>query len=375
MINRSSSVVYASLDDAMTGPNRRSPVRALLLLAGLVACLRYLLAEVARLKGGLGFPLDDSWIHLQFARNLAHGAGLSYNPGDLVTGSTAPLWTALLAAPLPAAGERRRSGPSSSASLLYLAGIDATWRLSRELGLGRGARGARLGPHPGDELARLVGALGDGDPALHPALALGDDPPPARAGRPGPPAALPRPSWPSPSWPGRRGCCCCCSPSSTASSSSRTIAARSGTPALAPSVPPGPARRRAASPPAPWPAPSSFTAGRAAPSCPRPTRPRGAARCATSCPTSATSRTCSASSSGRSRGRPCSPAGGAAALAGRLGTPRDRGLLPALWLFGHAARLLAADPRPHQDAGQLRPLLLPALPGAGGPRPCWPWSR
>jgi len=75
---------------------RRLPAGLLLTLAGLVVCLRYLLAEIARLKGGLGFPLDDSWIHLEFARNLARGLGLSYNPGHLVTGSTAPLWTALL---------------------------------------------------------------------------------------------------------------------------------------------------------------------------------------------------------------------------------------------------------------------------------------
>ncbi|HSU84548.1 MAG TPA: hypothetical protein VLR69_19195, partial [Thermoanaerobaculia bacterium] len=74
----------------MTVPPRtppRVPLRFLPLLAGLVACLRWFLAELARLKGGLGFPLDDSWIHLQFARNLAHGAGLSYNPGHFVTGS------------------------------------------------------------------------------------------------------------------------------------------------------------------------------------------------------------------------------------------------------------------------------------------------
>ena len=82
----------------------RLPLRPLLLLAGLVACLRYLFAEIARLHGGLGFPLDDSWIHLQFARNLAAGAGLSYNPGALVTGSTAPLWTALLAVLFPLPG-------------------------------------------------------------------------------------------------------------------------------------------------------------------------------------------------------------------------------------------------------------------------------
>src|SRR4051812_89985 len=127
-------------EDAMTAPPRtppRVPFRLLLLLAGLVACLRYFLAEVARLKGGLGFPLDDSWIHLQFARNLAHGAGLSYNPGEFVTGSTAPLWTALLAVLFLLPGSVLLWAQLLGA-VLYLAGIDATWRLSRELGLGEG---------------------------------------------------------------------------------------------------------------------------------------------------------------------------------------------------------------------------------------------
>jgi hypothetical protein len=113
------------------------PLRLLLLLAGLVACLRYLFAEISRLKGGLGFPLDDSWIHLQFARNLAHGAGLSYNPGELVTGSTAPLWTALLALLFLLPGSVA-AWTQFLGIALYLAGIDATWRLSRELGLERG---------------------------------------------------------------------------------------------------------------------------------------------------------------------------------------------------------------------------------------------
>jgi hypothetical protein len=115
----------------------RVPLRLLLLLAGLVACLRHLFAEISRLKGGLGFPLDDSWIHLQFARNLAHGAGLSYNPGELVTGSTAPLWTALLALLFLLPGSVVLWAKLLGVAL-YLAGIDATWRLSRELGLGQG---------------------------------------------------------------------------------------------------------------------------------------------------------------------------------------------------------------------------------------------
>lgn len=68
-----------------------------LVLAGAVPPLALLVAE-AYLFGNLrGFPLDDSWIHLQFARNLAAGEGLAYDGGRLVAGSTAPLWTLLLA--------------------------------------------------------------------------------------------------------------------------------------------------------------------------------------------------------------------------------------------------------------------------------------
>ena len=49
----------------------------------------------SRAAGHWGFPLDDSWIHLQFARNLASGRGFSYSDERWVSGSTAPLWTLL----------------------------------------------------------------------------------------------------------------------------------------------------------------------------------------------------------------------------------------------------------------------------------------
>ncbi|HEY7214047.1 MAG TPA: hypothetical protein VIC28_05415 [Thermoanaerobaculia bacterium] len=127
----------AKTDSDSRSGRRPDPLRILLLAAGLVACLRYLFAEVGRLQGGVGLPLDDGWIHLQFARNLAQGHGLSYNPGELVTGSTAPLWTALLALLFALPGGvilwTKLLG-----MLLYLAGIDATRRLARALGLGRG---------------------------------------------------------------------------------------------------------------------------------------------------------------------------------------------------------------------------------------------
>jgi hypothetical protein len=45
------------------------------------------------------FPLDDPWIHLQFAKNLAEYGSFSYFKNELVTaGSTSPLYTFILAA-------------------------------------------------------------------------------------------------------------------------------------------------------------------------------------------------------------------------------------------------------------------------------------
>ncbi|MEZ4591217.1 MAG: hypothetical protein R3D55_08745 [Chloroflexota bacterium] len=45
----------------------------------------------------LGFPLDDAWIHQTYARNLARNGRLEFTPGVSSAGSTAPLWTLLLA--------------------------------------------------------------------------------------------------------------------------------------------------------------------------------------------------------------------------------------------------------------------------------------
>src|SRR5512135_1121884 len=55
----------------------------------------YLLASALIYR--IGFPLDDSWIHLTYARNLAQLGEWSFQPGHLSAGSTSPLWTFLLA--------------------------------------------------------------------------------------------------------------------------------------------------------------------------------------------------------------------------------------------------------------------------------------
>jgi hypothetical protein len=79
-----------------------------------------------------GVPLDDAWIHFQFARNLARGDGFAFNPGHPTAGSTAPLWSLLLAGiyalgvPFPLAGQLL-----SAACFLLVLG--ATYALTRRL--------------------------------------------------------------------------------------------------------------------------------------------------------------------------------------------------------------------------------------------------
>ena len=68
----------------------------LLVLLAATVPLAWLLLRERAIAGAAGFPLDDSWIHLHFARNLATGLGFAYNSGQPVSGSTAPLWTLLL---------------------------------------------------------------------------------------------------------------------------------------------------------------------------------------------------------------------------------------------------------------------------------------
>ncbi|MCP4357192.1 MAG: hypothetical protein GY796_04130 [Chloroflexi bacterium] len=79
---------------------RKLPHGAILLILVFLAlfAIGYYLRTSLTMTGGVwGTPLDDAWIHFQFARNLSQGNGFSFNPGDPQPGSTAPLWTILLA--------------------------------------------------------------------------------------------------------------------------------------------------------------------------------------------------------------------------------------------------------------------------------------
>jgi hypothetical protein len=71
--------------------------RHLLMLALLtvLSLSAYLLTSWSSYR--LGFPLDDAWIHQTYARNLAMRHEWAFLPGQPSAGSTAPLWTLLLA--------------------------------------------------------------------------------------------------------------------------------------------------------------------------------------------------------------------------------------------------------------------------------------
>lgn len=44
----------------------------------------------------MGVPLDDTWIHFQFADNFSKGYFFQYNPGDYTAGTTSPLYVIVL---------------------------------------------------------------------------------------------------------------------------------------------------------------------------------------------------------------------------------------------------------------------------------------
>lgn len=77
---------------------RRAPTWAwlgpLLLAAALAVSAVFLL--VTRAEGFVGYPLDDSWIHQVYARNIARYGEFAFVPGVPSAGSTSPSWSLAL---------------------------------------------------------------------------------------------------------------------------------------------------------------------------------------------------------------------------------------------------------------------------------------
>jgi hypothetical protein len=64
----------------------------ILAVLGVITCV-----AVAAALNGVGFPLDDGWIHQTYARNLAQRGEWAFVPGEASVASTSPLFTVLLA--------------------------------------------------------------------------------------------------------------------------------------------------------------------------------------------------------------------------------------------------------------------------------------
>jgi hypothetical protein len=77
-----------------TASNRRNERWLVIALAALAAVLFYLFVSYGIFR--IGFPLDDSWIHLTYARNLAEHGEWAFRLGQASAGSTSPFWTFLL---------------------------------------------------------------------------------------------------------------------------------------------------------------------------------------------------------------------------------------------------------------------------------------
>ena len=82
------------MKQSFTASNWRLDSWVILAVAALAVILFYLM--ISAQNSELGFPLDDSWIHLTYARNLAEHGEWAFRLGERSAGSTSPLWTALL---------------------------------------------------------------------------------------------------------------------------------------------------------------------------------------------------------------------------------------------------------------------------------------
>lgn len=100
-----------------------------ILIIGVFILLFGLIRLLMITDGQLALPLDDSWIHFQYARNLVNGDGFSYNPGVGTPGSTAPLWTLLLTLPAAVSNNLLPFGMALSAGFYLLSAV-MTWRVT-----------------------------------------------------------------------------------------------------------------------------------------------------------------------------------------------------------------------------------------------------
>ncbi len=117
----------------MIVPAFRSPLAATVILTLIVGSAAWLYVATERsVAGALGFPLDDAWIHQQFARNIARDGEMAFNRHEPSAGSTAPLWTILIAAPI-AVGVDPIVSTKVLGTLLTIVAAVLSWLLAWEI--------------------------------------------------------------------------------------------------------------------------------------------------------------------------------------------------------------------------------------------------
>ena len=77
--------------------------------------------SASQMLGGVGFPLDDAWIHQTYARSLVRLGQWAFVPGQPSAGSTSPLW-AVLESP----GVLLGIAPWAWSAILGMAGLGLT---------------------------------------------------------------------------------------------------------------------------------------------------------------------------------------------------------------------------------------------------------
>ncbi len=85
--------------------NRHFPLWVILLLYGLL-CLSLLAQALALTGGALGYPVDDTFIHMAMARHFAQDGRWSVDLSPFTSTTSSPLWTLLLGAAFRLLGVR-----------------------------------------------------------------------------------------------------------------------------------------------------------------------------------------------------------------------------------------------------------------------------
>jgi len=113
-------------------PPEGATLASFVLFAALAALLAMVYAASEWLNGGFGFPSDAAWARAVFARNIASGQGLCFNPGVPVAGAAGPAWIAALATLGLLTGKYLVTAKLTGVVFVVLAAI-VTWYITLDL--------------------------------------------------------------------------------------------------------------------------------------------------------------------------------------------------------------------------------------------------